>query len=88
MILDGEQNKTMRVLLEKGLVRFHFLDASNLGGEFGRLFNNGLAGGHVGDLERRRSVLLACGFEIELLDRRVTHLEVLEGGCSLSNGCG
>lgn len=68
MILDGEQNEAMRVLLKKGLVRFHFLDASNLGGDFGRLFNGGLGSGHVDDLERRRSVLLACSFEIELLD--------------------
>lgn len=82
VVLDGEEDETVRVLLEKRLVGLKLLDArSNLGALDGLL--GGLGGGRVNGLERRGRVLLAERLEIELLNGRVAHLEVLEGGSSL-----
>lgn len=77
MVLDGEKDETVRVFLKQRLAGLHLLDTGrNLGGFDGLL--DGLVGSHVNG---GRRVLLAT--EVELLDRRVAHLEVLEGGSSL-----
>lgn len=66
MVLDGEEDETVGVLLEERLVGLSLLDTKgNLGGLDGLL--DGL-GGRVDGLERRGRVLLADGLEVELLD--------------------
>lgn len=68
VVLDGEEDEAVRVLLEERLVGLKLLDArSNLGGLDSLL--GGLGGGRVDVLERRGRVLLADRLEIELLDR-------------------
>lgn len=75
VILDGEHDETVGVLLEEGLSGLKLLDGrSSLCGKSllgGLLGVDGLCGG--GD------ILLAYRSEIELLGGRVAHLEVLEG---------
>lgn len=80
MILDGEEDKAMRVLLEQRLLGLDILDARSHLGSFLSL---------VGDLVRlqvdvrRACIFLAGNVEVDLLDGRVTHFEILEGGSSL-----
>jgi hypothetical protein len=82
VVLDGEENETVGVLLKEGLVGLSLLDrSSNLRNLKGLL--DGLGVGRVDGLERRGRVLLADGLEVELLNGGVAHLEVLEGGSSL-----
>lgn len=83
MVLDGEQDESMRVFLEQRLVGFNLLDVQLSLGWLGGFFGHGLDGRVVNGC-RDRGVLLACGFKVELLDRRFVHLEVLERGSSLS----
>lgn len=86
VVLDGEEDETVRVLLQERLIGLGLLDArSNLGGLDGLLAQ--LVDRRVDGLGRR-DILLASGLEVELLDRRVTHLEVLERGSSLKIGRG
>ena len=67
VVLDGEEDETVRVLLEERLVGLKLLDArSNLGSLNGLLGR--LRGGRVDGLERRGRVLLADRLEIELLN--------------------
>jgi hypothetical protein len=82
VVLDGEEDEAVGVLLEEGLIGLSLLNTrSNLGNLEGLL--DGLGGGRVDGLERRGRVLLADGLEVELLDGGIAHLEVLEGGSSL-----
>jgi hypothetical protein len=78
VVLDREHDKTVGVLLKEGLCGFNLLDSKRLvlGGLLARLLNGGVDG-----LER--CVLLATRLEVELLNRGIAHLEVLEGGSSL-----
>lgn len=79
VVLDGEKNETVGVLLQEGLVGLSGLDtSSSLGG-----LNNGLLGGRVDRLGGGGDILLADGGEVELLNRGIAHLKVLEGGSSL-----
>lgn len=82
VVLDREEHEAAGVLLQQRLVG---LDLRHGRGGLGSLSGllNDLVGGRVGGLERRGRVLLARGLEVELLNGRVTHLEVLEGGSSL-----
>lgn len=78
MVLDGKENETVRVLLQERLTGLEFLNGRNRLGSLDGLLG-GLGDSRV-DVGSRR-VLLAG--EVELLDGRVAHLEVLEGGGSL-----
>ncbi len=89
MVLDWEQNEALRVLLEKWLISFlwldcwcncyncllclHFLDDGLLDFD---VVNNWR-------VSMERYVLLANGFEVKLFGRRVAHLQALNGRCSL-----
>jgi len=78
MVLDGEENETVRVLLQERLTGLELLNGrSRLGSLDGLLDRLGDSRVDVGS----RRVLLAG--EVELLDGRVAHLEVLERGGSL-----
>lgn len=78
MVLDGKKDETLRVLLEKRLVCFLGSDCGcdrRLGDDHLLLWeiwnaDNGLV-----------DVLLVCRREVELLRRRVGHLECVNG-CS------
>jgi len=89
MVLDREENKALRVLLEKWLISFlwldcwcnccycllclHFLDDGLLDFDGVNDWRVGIEG----------YVLLADGLEVELIGRRVTHIQALNGRCSL-----
>lgn len=79
MVLDGEENETMRVLLQQRLVCLALLDGgSHLGKlRLGWLLGHGLSL-DVGRVDRTRhgNVLLVRGLEAELLDGRIAHLEL------------
>lgn len=78
MVLDGEENETVRVLLQERLSSLELLNGRLRLGSLGRLLG-GLGDSRV-DVGSRR-VLLAG--KVELFDGGVAHLEVLEGGGSL-----
>lgn len=89
MILDGEQDKALRVLLQERLVEFNRLDDLFVLLSLGRLQLGGLGvvginlrleGGEARIIEGL--VLLVRRVEVELLDRRF-HLEGLNCRCSL-----
>jgi hypothetical protein len=81
MVLDREENKALRVLLEKWLISFLWLDCwCNCYNCDGLLDFDGVNDWRVGI---EGYVLLADGLEVELLGRRVTHLQALNGRCSL-----
>ena len=80
VVLDGEHDETVGVLLEEGLSSLHGLDSFGLG----KSLLDGLLDGV--DLHGGRDIFLANGGEVELLDGGVRHLEVLEGGSSLMEG--
>jgi hypothetical protein len=82
VVLDGEEDETVGILLEEGLIGLSLLDTRGDLGDLNGLLD-GLGDGRVDGLERRGRVLLADGLEVELLDRGIAHLEVLEGGSSL-----
>lgn len=66
VVLDGEQDETVGVLLEEGLVGLGLLDTrSDLGGLNDLVAH--LVDSRVGGLERR-DVFLASGLEVELLN--------------------
>lgn len=81
MVLNGEQNEAVGVLLQERLVGLKLLSSGSSLGNLNGLLGN-LVGGGVDGVERR-GVLLANGLEVKLLDGRVAHLEILEGGSSL-----
>lgn len=90
MILDGEEDEALRVLLEEGLVGLLRLDGRGHAGLGLLLLREArlllLSGIHLG-LERGEvgiegGVLLVGAGEVKLLDGRL-HLEVLDGGSSL-----
>lgn len=82
MVLDREQDKSVGVLLKQRLVGLNFSNLELSLRRLSRLLCNGHSGG-VDDSVGHGRVLLARGFEVELLDRGVVHLKVLEGGSSL-----
>lgn len=81
VVLDREQNETVGILLQEGLVGLKLLSSRSSLGNLDGLLGD-LVGGGIDGVERP-GVLLANGLEVELLDGRVAHLEVLEGGSSL-----
>lgn len=82
MVLDGEKHEATRVLLKQRLVGFNLLNSRSRLGSFSRLLDR-LGDSRVNGVLRSRRVLLASSFEVELLDGRVAHLEVLQRGSSL-----
>lgn len=82
MVLDGEQNEATRVLLQQRLVGLKLLNSGSRLGSFSRLLDR-LGDSRVDGMLRSRRVLLASSVEVELLDGRVAHLEVLQRGSSL-----
>jgi hypothetical protein len=83
MILDGEQNEAVRILLKKWLACFKFLDTRN---SLWGFFDNGLLHGLLDhglnvlcDIKSSRQgrVFFVRWLKVELFDRRVTHLEFL-----------
>lgn len=87
MVFNGEEHEAMRILLKQRLSSLEFLERrSGFGGLVSsRLFGNWLLERRV-DIGRLRDILLAGRREVKLLDRRVVHLKVLEGGSSLHEG--
>lgn len=81
MILDGEENKAMRILLKQRLAGLELLDSRSSLGSFDSLVD--LAGLQVDVGDRR--VFLASGFEVELLRGGIAHLQVLERRGSLED---
>ena len=81
VVLDREQNETVGVLLQEGLVGLKLLSSRSSLGNLDGLLGD-LVGGGINGVERP-GVLLANGLEVKLLDGRVAHLEILEGGSSL-----
>ena len=79
VVLDGEKNEAVGVLLQEGLAGLSSLDTSS---SLGNL-SDGLLGGRVDGLSGGRDILLADRGEVELLSGGVAHLKVLEGGSSL-----
>lgn len=84
VVLDGEEDETVRVLLQKGLIGLGLLDTRSHFGGFNDLLAE-LVNGRV-DRLGRRDILFASRLEVELLDWRVAHLEVFKGGSSLQKG--
>lgn len=66
VVLDGEQDETVGVLLEEGLVGLGLLDTRSDLRDLNDLVAH-LVDSRVGGLERR-DVFLASGLEIELLN--------------------
>jgi hypothetical protein len=83
MVLYWEQNETVGVLLKQRLIGLDRLNVESSLGDLNGLLCNGLGHGRVDDGGRHGGVLLAGSVKVELLDRRVVHLEVLERGSSL-----
>jgi hypothetical protein len=84
MVLNREENKSLRILLKEGLVGFLSLNArgSSLGLLLLGLLNDlCLQLGGIGGLVERL-VFLVGGTEVELFDRGL-HVEVLNCGSSL-----
>jgi hypothetical protein len=77
MVLDGEQDKSVRVLLKQRLISLNSLDVKSSLRRLSRLLCSGLGGRHVDYGVRDGSVLFAGSFKIELLDGGIIHLEVL-----------
>jgi hypothetical protein len=86
MILDGEQDETVGVLLKQRLVGLDLPSIDGSLGEFDGLLSGGLSGRRVDNGGRDGSVLLSRSFKVELLDRGIAHLEVLKRGSSLFKG--
>lgn len=83
MILDGEEDEAMGVLLQQWLVGFEIFDS----GSDMRLFRLWLGSGflRLGDALGDGIVLLVCNVEVEFLHRGIAHLQRLKGGSSLKN---
>ena len=92
MVLDGEKDEALAVLLEDGLLDLIGLDARSHG-RLGLLLLGSLhaellrvlgvdLGLEGGEISVKGLVLLVGGSEVELLDRGF-HLEGLNGRCSL-----
>lgn len=86
MVLDWEQDKALRVLLEKGLIGLFRLNCWRNNNGF--LYLDFLDGLLDLDLDNRRvgvkrHVLLASSLELELLGRRLAHLKTLNAGGGL-----
>jgi hypothetical protein len=89
MVLDGEEDESLRILLEEGLIGLLGLNGvgnSRLGGLFCSLHlgDDGLGHGLGGDFFGWRVVLLVGDAEVKLLDRRL-HLQVANGRSSLDD---
>lgn len=86
MVLDGEENEALTVLLEKRLVHLLLLDARGDHRRFlllrGLLSGLGLNVGCGGNVRADGLVLLVGVVEVELLDGGL-HLERIESGGSL-----
>lgn len=82
MVLDGEKNEATRVFLKQRLVGLKLLNSGSRLGSFSRLLD-GLGDSRVNGMLGSRRVLLASSFEVELLDGRFAHLEILQRGSSL-----
>lgn len=89
MVLDREEHEALRVLLEKWLISFLRLDRGcNC---YNCLLCLDLLNDGLLDLDVVNDwcvgiegcVLLVNGLEVEPLGRRVTHLQALNGRCSL-----
>ena len=89
MVLDWEEHEALRILLKKWLISFLGLDRwCNC--DYGLLCLDFLDDGFL-DLDVVNDwrvgiewhILLANSVEVELLGRRVTHLQALNGRCSL-----
>jgi hypothetical protein len=87
VILDGKKDEALRILLQKRLIYLGGLDSRRhlwcfwrgLDYVGDRLLDLRLNdGGHGGGLDSGRNILLVHGGEVELLRRRVAHLEVLK----------
>lgn len=87
MVLEGEENETVRVLLENRLVLLELEEGVECDRLLFFLVLGGLNGllklGDVIDDRGGRRVLLVGDAEVEGLDGRVAHLESLERGNSL-----
>lgn len=86
VILDGEKDESIGILLEQWLVGLEVLGSFSGGSNMGLLglwLGSGLLGFHdaLGD----GGVFLVRNVEVELLDRRIAHLEGLEGRGSLED---
>ena len=75
VVLDGEQNEPVGVLLKEGLMGLLFLDGGCSGGLLGRVLLDEIGDANNGP----EDVLLVDGrLKVELLCRRVGHLECVE----------
>lgn len=83
MVLDREENETVRVLLQQRLAGLDLLKTRSHLGSLLRLLGSRLDDLRVDSELGSRRVFLASGLEVELLDGRVVHLEVLQRGGSL-----
>ena len=76
VVLDREENETLRVLLEKRFIGFSLFDAGSHLVCLHKLLSE-LIDRRVDGLERRGRVLLAHRLKVELFDRGVGHLKIL-----------